>query len=149
LFTDYKHKEKFGETMNPAEEEDEKKVCCTWKEMNKFVIIPDDNKKLAWDFFANIVYISSIFMVSTNSAYHMLTYHEYYRYDFFFDCVIFVDMCLYFFTAFDNEFGDENDLYNKNLKEIIPHYLTTYFVYDAIAILPVFIFEIVMLFFLS
>ena len=115
--------------------------------MNAIVLMPDSNKKLAWDLFANLSYLSSIFISSSIIAFRMLIFAQWSSYEIFFDVVIFIDMCLYFITAYeDAKQGDENEKYNKNLKHIMVNYLTTYFIFDAISVLPCLTFEIVYLF---
>lgn len=131
----------FGEYE--AEEASEKEKCFSWKEMNKLVLVPDSYTKLTWDMFANTVYLINIIISSSIIAFHMKTYDHFWRYELGIDCIVFIDMTLYFFTAFEgpSEEADEQR-YNKNLKSIINNYLSTYFFADFISVVPVLIAEI-------
>lgn len=95
-----------------AEEEvdyDERKTgpdagnCLTWKELDKLVLVPDRPIKLTWDLLANTIYLVNIFVSSTLLAFNLLTYQHFWHIEFAIDIVVFVDMMLYFFTAFEGE----------------------------------------------
>jgi len=69
--------------------------------------MPENNYKLIWDLIINFVYVLNILLSSSIISFNMYTYEHFFNLEYVFDCVVFIDMIFYFFTAFENIGGEE------------------------------------------
>jgi len=65
----------------------------------------------------------------------MKNYDQFWYQELIIDFIALIDMILYFFTAYEEDEAD--DRYCKNLGHIMTNYLTTYFIVDFMAVVPI------------
>lgn len=120
----------------------------SWKEFDKLVISPEKTSKLVWDVLMCAVFIVNILISSIILAFHLMIFHELWRLEYAFDWIVFVDLIANFITAYERGESDsrnEEDKYERRLKEIITNYLSTHFIFDFISVVPVLICEFIFL----
>ena len=95
-----------------------------------------------------VVFIVNILTSSIILAFHMMIYHELWKLEYVFDWIVFVDLIANFVTAYERGESDsrnEEDKYERRLKEIISNYLTNHFIFDFISVVPVLTCEFIFL----
>lgn len=94
----------------PDDDVEEEAGCCSLKELEKLVIMPNNNFKVIVDIVINIVYLVNIMISTSVIAFYMHNFEYLYKYEYIFDCIVFIYMFLTFFTAFEIKTGDESKI---------------------------------------
>jgi len=112
--------------------------------------MPDSTYKIVWDGVANAAFLVSLLVSSSILSFDMMTFTTFMSLEISIDCIVFFDMILCFFTAFEDKGNEglETSL-NLNIRDIAKNYLREYFVLDFLAVVPVLIAEIVNLWHLN
>ena len=96
-----------------------------------YIILPENKIKSAFDFIISLMYFYFAFIVPFRICFDSENDNKLVEYDIVFDIVIFIDICLTFFTAYY-----DNSLLVIDLKSISKRYVQDRFVADFIAVLP-------------
>lgn len=100
----------------------------------RWLIYPDENKKVAWDIFISLILLFSCFITPFDLAFPNIV-EEYQNYRIMgnvIDIIFLIDIFVNFASAYQDNFFNLVD----NRKQIVMNYLKGWFIIDIIAILP-------------
>jgi hypothetical protein len=127
-------------------EEAARDKCCSLKDLEKLVIMPNSNSRIAYDLLINLILLANILITSSIMAFDMHTFEFFYTFELAVDIIVAIDMFMYFFTAYsekqNGDLGDTDLVFIRDIKMIWKNYASSYFLTDFLGVIPCLVAEI-------